>query len=53
MYKQAVASFWTVEEVDLSQDQRDWERLSGQSLNLYILALSSLSQNAFIILTSL
>ena len=29
MYKKAVASFWTVEEVDLSQDLRDWERLSG------------------------
>ena len=30
MYKQAVASFWTVEEVDLSQDSRDWrERLTG------------------------
>ncbi|CAL5218689.1 g398 [Coccomyxa viridis] len=28
MYKKAVASFWTVEEVDLSQDLRDWERLS-------------------------
>eukprot|EP00798_Chlamydomonas_sp_ICE-L_P031812 gene31812-7014_t len=26
MYKQAVASFWTVEEVDLSQDMRDWYR---------------------------
>ncbi|CAG9467865.1 unnamed protein product [Pedinophyceae sp. YPF-701] len=25
MYKRAVASFWTVEEVDLSQDMRDWE----------------------------
>ena len=53
MYKQAVASFWTVEEVDLSQDQRDWERLSGLSLNLYISALSSLSQTASIILASL
>ena len=31
MYKQAVASFWTVEEVDLSQDQRDWDRLSGDA----------------------
>ena len=30
MYKQAVASFWTVEEVDLSQDSRDWrERLTA------------------------
>ena len=28
-YKKAVASFWTVEEVDLSQDYRDWDRLSG------------------------
>jgi ribonucleotide reductase beta subunit family protein with ferritin-like domain len=31
MYKKAVASFWTVEEVDLSQDMRDWERLSGKT----------------------
>lgn len=31
MYKQAVASFWTVEEVDLSQDLRDWDRLSGKA----------------------
>lgn len=31
MYKKAVASFWTVEEVDLSQDLRDWERLTGGS----------------------
>ena len=29
MYKKAVASFWTVEEVDLSQDMRDWDRLTG------------------------
>ena len=30
MYKQAVASFWTVEEVDLSQDYRDWDKLTGE-----------------------
>ena len=30
MYKQALASFWTVEEVDLSQDSRDWnEKLTA------------------------
>ena len=29
MYKKAVASFWSVEEVDLSQDTRDWISLSG------------------------
>ena len=28
MYKKAVASFWTVEEVDLSKDINDWNKLS-------------------------
>jgi ribonucleoside-diphosphate reductase beta chain len=28
MYKQAEASFWTAEEIDLSQDQKDWEGLN-------------------------
>lgn len=27
-YKQAVASFWTIEEVDLSKDLKDWEKLT-------------------------
>ena len=27
MYKKALASFWTVEEVDLSKDYNDWEKL--------------------------
>ena len=27
-YKQAEASFWTAEEIDLSQDLRDWESLN-------------------------
>ena len=29
MYKKAEASFWTAEEVDLSQDRKDWETLSS------------------------
>jgi ribonucleoside-diphosphate reductase subunit M2 len=29
MYKKAVASFWTVEEVDLSKDMDDWEKLTN------------------------
>lgn len=29
MYKQAVASFWTTEEIDLSQDLDDWVKLSA------------------------
>jgi ribonucleoside-diphosphate reductase beta chain len=28
MYKQAEASFWTAEEIDLSQDQKDWEGMN-------------------------
>ena len=27
MYKQAEASFWTIEEVDLAADAKDWEKL--------------------------
>lgn len=29
MYKKAEASFWTAEEIDLSQDWTDWERLNS------------------------
>jgi len=29
-YKKAEASFWTVEEVDLSKDMSDWERLKPE-----------------------
>ena len=28
LYKKAVASFWTAEEIDLSEDQKDWYRLT-------------------------
>ncbi len=30
MYKNAEASFWTAEEIDLSPDLKDWEKLSGK-----------------------
>ena len=29
LYKKALASFWTVEEVDLSKDMNDWNKLSN------------------------
>jgi ribonucleoside-diphosphate reductase subunit M2 len=29
-YKKAVASFWTVEEVDLAKDLPDWERMKPE-----------------------
>jgi ribonucleoside-diphosphate reductase subunit M2 len=28
MYKKAVASFWTIEEIDLSKDTGDWNKLN-------------------------
>ena len=28
LYKKAVASFWTAEEIDFSKDKDDWEKLS-------------------------
>jgi ribonucleotide reductase beta subunit family protein with ferritin-like domain len=33
LYKKALASFWTVEEVDLSKDMNDWEKLSEGEQN--------------------
>ncbi len=29
MYKKAVASFWTSDEIDLAQDKSDWSKLNG------------------------
>lgn len=29
-YKKAVASFWTVEEIDFSRDKNDWDKLNDQ-----------------------
>lgn len=49
MYKKAVASFWTTDEVDLSQDMRDWERLTGgcPAMNIGLLqAFTGCHQNA-------
>ena len=45
MYKKAEASFWTVEEVDLSQDKKDWDRLSDNERHFikFILAFFAAS----------
>ena len=29
LYKKAVGSFWTVEEIDLAGDLKDWDKLSS------------------------
>jgi ribonucleotide reductase beta subunit family protein with ferritin-like domain len=40
MYKKQVASFWTAEEIDLSQDLTDWEKLNEKEKHFikYVLA---------------
>lgn len=41
----AQASYWTVEEVDLSQDMRDWRRLTSEERHFisYVLAFFAAS----------
>lgn len=39
MYKKAVASFWTVEEVDLSEDMRSWVVLRGEMMPMGLFEL--------------
>ncbi|KAH9305066.1 hypothetical protein KI387_009470 [Taxus chinensis] len=45
MYKKAVASFWTAEEVDLSEDANHWERLTSNEKHFisYVLAFFAAS----------
>merc|ERR1711937_554888 len=45
MYKKHEASFWTAEEIDLSQDQKDWEKLteSEQHFVKHVLAFFAAS----------
>ncbi|KAF5834672.1 ribonucleotide reductase [Dunaliella salina] len=49
-YKKAVASFWTVEEVDLSGDMADWARLSDDERKFikYVLAFFASSDGIVI-----
>jgi len=44
-YKKAEASFWTVEEVDLSQDKQDWQKLTDNERYFlkYVLAFFATS----------
>lgn len=43
MYKKQVASFWTAEEIDLSQDMSSWDKLSDNEKHFikYVLAFFS------------
>jgi len=53
MYKQAVASFWTVEEVDLSQDLRDWAALTDSEREFVAHVLAFFASSDGIVLENL
>ena len=53
MYKKAVASFWSVEEVDLSTDMRDWLRLSPDEQHFVKHVLAFFASSDGIVLESL
>jgi ribonucleoside-diphosphate reductase subunit M2 len=50
MYKKHVASFWTTEEIDLTNDLRDWEKLSNdeQKYIKYVLAFFAASDGIIV-----
>merc|ERR1719183_1175633 len=50
MYKKHEASFWTAEEIDLSQDVKDWEKLahSEQHFIKHVLAFFAASDGIVI-----
>ena len=50
MYKKHVASFWTTEEIDLTNDLRDWEKLSQdeQKYIKYVLAFFAASDGIIV-----
>ena len=45
MYKKHLASFWTVDEIDLYQDLSDWQKLNAQEQHFikYVLAFFAAS----------
>lgn len=45
MYKKQLASFWTADEIDLTQDMKDWERLTKDEKHFikYVLAFFAAS----------
>ena len=53
MYKKHIASFWTVEEVDLSQDMNDWLLLSDQERHFITHVLAFFAASDGIVLENL
>ncbi|KAL4524288.1 hypothetical protein Ndes2526B_g00303 [Nannochloris sp. 'desiccata'] len=52
-YKKAQASYWTVEEVDLSQDMRDWDKLTAEERHFISYVLAFFASSDGIVLENL
>ena len=52
-YKKAQASYWTVEEVDLSQDMREWIRLTDDERHFISYVLAFFASSDGIVLENL
>jgi len=53
MYKKHEASFWTAEEIDLSQDNKDWENLSSEEQHFITHVLAFFAASDGIVLENL
>jgi len=53
MYKKHEASFWTAEEIDLSQDNKDWENLSHEEQHFITHVLAFFAASDGIVLENL
>jgi len=53
MYKKHEASFWTTEEIDLAEDTKDWEKLSGNEKHFISTVLAFFAASDGIVLENL
>ena len=53
MYKTHMAAFWTAEEIDLSEDQKDWEKLSTNEKHFVKMILAFFANSDGIVLENL
>lgn len=53
MYKKAEASFWTAEEIDLSQDFKDWEKMTDGEQHFIKMVLAFFAASDGIVLENL
>lgn len=53
MYKKHMASFWTAEEIDLSQDTKDWKALSNDEQHFVKMVLAFFAASDGIVLENL